>query len=157
MNYVAHYDKLIARARSRILTGYKERHHIVPRCMKGDNSPQNLVDLTPEEHYVAHQLLVKMHPEVSGLAIAAVRMAKQCTGNKAYGWLRRLAAISVSKAQRGNTHALGKRWTLAPFTPEHRAKISAAAKLRTYGPISQQQREQIAAANRTRKFTPEMR
>lgn len=63
MNYSKHYDNLISRAKARVLDGYKERHHVVPKCMGGDNSPKNLVDLTPEEHFLAHQLLVRMHPE----------------------------------------------------------------------------------------------
>ena len=34
--------------------GYKERHHIVPRCMGGTNDNDNLIDLYAEEHYIAH-------------------------------------------------------------------------------------------------------
>jgi len=117
MNYAAHYEKLIARARSRTLTGYKERHHVLPRCMGGDDSPQNLVELTAEEHYVAHQLLCKMRPTVKFLAVAAMRMAKQCTGNKGYGWLRRRHA----EAMRGNQRTKGFK-----HSPESRAKMSAA-------------------------------
>jgi len=115
MNYSAHYHRLIARARSRTLTGYKERHHVLPRCMGGGNEPENLVDLTAEEHYVAHQLLVKMYPDHGGLATAAVRMANKCTGNKAYGWLRR-------------RHAESRRGTKHP--PHICAAISAAGKKR---------------------------
>ena len=36
---------------------YMERHHIVPKCMGGSNNEDNLVWLTPSEHYVAHKLL----------------------------------------------------------------------------------------------------
>lgn len=116
MDYRAHHDRLISRARERVLTGYKERHHIIPRCMGGDNSPENLVYLTPEEHYVVHQLLVKMHPHVGGLIHAAVRMARQCTGNKAYGWLRR----RLMDKQRGKR-----------LSPESIAKRSATVRLNT--------------------------
>ena len=64
MNYRRHYDRLIERARNRVLSGYVERHHVLPRCMGGGNESSNLVQLTAEEHYVAHQLLHKMHPDV---------------------------------------------------------------------------------------------
>ena len=37
MNYFDHYDRLIARARTRVLEGYRERHHVLPRCMGGSN------------------------------------------------------------------------------------------------------------------------
>lgn len=60
-----------------------------PRCLGGGNEPGNLVRLTPEEHYLAHQLLVKIHPTVPGLVTAAVTMTANRPGNKLYGWLRR--------------------------------------------------------------------
>jgi hypothetical protein len=37
-----------------------ERHHIIPKSLGGDNSKENLVNLTPREHFVCHRLLVKM-------------------------------------------------------------------------------------------------
>ena len=55
MDYKKIYQQIIDRARSRSITGYKETHHIIPRCLGGTDDPMNLVDLTPEEHYVAHQ------------------------------------------------------------------------------------------------------
>ena len=58
MNYQAHYNKLINRARNRL--GYTEKHHIIPRCMDGTNHATNIVALTPEENYVTHQLMVKI-------------------------------------------------------------------------------------------------
>lgn len=46
MNYEQIYNQLIDRARTRVLTGYKERHHITPRCIGGNDDVSNLVDLT---------------------------------------------------------------------------------------------------------------
>ena len=123
MNYFVHYQRLIDRARVRTLNGYIERHHVLPKCMGGDNSSNNLVNLTAEEHYVAHQFLVKMYPSVGGLVTAAVRMAKQCTGNKAYGWLRRRHAERVSVRMRGHKFNLGRK-----RTSEEKLKISLALK-----------------------------
>jgi hypothetical protein len=119
MNYAKIYDALITRAKSRVLLGYRERHHIVPRCMGGTDDKENLVDLTAEEHFVAHQLLVKIYPGVSGLVFAVQMMTVDRTGNrcnnKMYGWLKRL----VFEAQLGQKHSL-----------ETRAKLSLAAKRR---------------------------
>ncbi|UNA02522.1 HNH endonuclease [Serratia phage SP1] len=93
MNYSKIYDSLIERARDRALDCYTESHHIVPRCMGGSDDKSNLVDLTPEEHYVAHQLLVKIHPGNGKLIFAAIAMAgstpKMKRSNKTYGWLKR--------------------------------------------------------------------
>lgn len=94
MNYYLHYNNLIERARNRLLEGYAEKHHIVPRCLGGDDSVSNNVLLTPEEHYVAHQLLVKMHPGHYGLIKAAhmmsVHNSSNRISNKKFGWLRRV-------------------------------------------------------------------
>lgn len=136
MNYAAHYDKLINRARNRILTGYKERHHVIPRCMGGSDEADNIVELTAEEHYVAHQLLVKMHPGVRGLSYAAVWMALRATGNRAYGWLRRKCSenkpspttrAKISASMLGNKRAHAQRGSKRlPLSPEHRSKLMAA-------------------------------
>lgn len=39
---------------------YCESHHIIPKSIGGDDTKQNLVNLTPREHYIAHKLLTKM-------------------------------------------------------------------------------------------------
>ena len=36
-------------------------HHIIPRHMGGSNSPENLVELTVQEHAEAHKLLFEEH------------------------------------------------------------------------------------------------
>lgn len=94
MNYVRIYNSLIDRARYRIILGYKERHHVIPKCMGGSNDKENIVLLTPEEHYVAHQLLVKINPGNIDLIWAALAMQGVGRGkgrihNKSYGWLKK--------------------------------------------------------------------
>lgn len=39
---------------------YYEKHHIIPKCLSGDNSKTNLVLLTAREHFICHWLLTKM-------------------------------------------------------------------------------------------------
>jgi len=75
VNYQKHYDKLINRAKWRKLEGYGEKHHIVPKCLGGGEQASNKVKLTAEEHYVAHQLLVKIYPKITKLAYALVFMS----------------------------------------------------------------------------------
>ena len=57
--YKTWHDNIIANGKKRILIGYKEKHHILPRCLGGDNSKENLVALTPKEHFIIHMLLCK--------------------------------------------------------------------------------------------------
>lgn len=47
---------------------YVERHHIVPKSEGGSNKPDNLVNLTAREHYVAHLLLAKIYDDFKMLA-----------------------------------------------------------------------------------------
>ena len=97
MNYTKHYNLLMERARHRTLEVYCESHHILPICMGGKGTEEVL--LTPEEHFVAHQLLVKMYPGNSKLIYAANMQGN--TNNKKYGWLRRKFSEHISKQFKG--------------------------------------------------------
>ena len=60
--YTSVYFQLITRAQSRALpkNTYKERHHIIPKCMGGSNDTTNITSLTAKEHCVCHRLLPHM-------------------------------------------------------------------------------------------------
>lgn len=61
--YTTYYYNIIniAKARNTLRrTKGTERHHIIPICLNGDNSIDNLVVLTTREHFVCHWLLTKM-------------------------------------------------------------------------------------------------
>lgn len=80
MNYQRIYDFLINRAKLRgPLIGYYEKHHVVPRCLGGDNSKENIVKLTAKEHYIVHRLLVHIYPEEHKLVYAFWAM---CNGSR---------------------------------------------------------------------------
>lgn len=103
MNYSRIYDVIINRAYAANRVRYEktderyiyyEKHHIIPRCMGGTDDKTNLVLLLPGEHYVAHQLLVKMHPHNYKLLSALVKMTGKPSrnhsriSNKMYSWIR---------------------------------------------------------------------
>ena len=108
MDYQRIYDNIINRGKNRVLTEYKERHHIIPRCMGGTDDNNNLIFLTPEEHYVCHQLLVKIYPDNSSLIFAANMLCVPTRyvrrNNKVYGWLKRKFVENTS----GDNHVLRK-------------------------------------------------
>ena len=124
MNYVRVYARLIERAQTRdTLVVYAETHHILPRCLGGTNERSNLVQLTAEEHYLAHQLLVRMHPGNGKLIWAAIAMTEggRSTGrrgNKLYGWLRR----EFAERQRGRK-----------LSEETKSKIGESSRERNQG------------------------
>jgi hypothetical protein len=105
MNYQQIYDSLIERGQNRTLEDYTENHHIIPRCMGGSNDKENLVKLTPEEHYVAHQLLVKIYPNNPPLVKAAAMMVPNRPNNKMYGWIRRQFSLVQSESQKGKKNS----------------------------------------------------
>jgi len=133
MDYQRHYDILVNRARNRKLTSYFEKHHVIPRCLGGGDEAENIVKLTAEEHYVAHQLLVKIHPGNRKLVFAAWMM---CNGkkrnNKRYAWLKRKQLQVLSETHRGrkmpesNRRKLIAANTGRKCSEETRRKISEA-------------------------------
>jgi hypothetical protein len=156
MDYSKHYHRLIERARNRVLTGYFEVHHVLPRCMGGTDDAINKVALTAEEHYVAHQLLCKMYPAVKGLAYAALAMTGNPYGarrNKLYGWIRRRVALhtSIESTARWQDPRYREKHQAAmrvvQADPAYRAMLSARFKGRIKSP---QERANIAAAGRNR-------
>lgn len=58
--YTSWYYSIIRNATNRPVTGYTERHHIIPKSLGGDNASTNLVRLTAREHFMCHRLLIKM-------------------------------------------------------------------------------------------------
>src|SRR5215217_7609952 len=148
MDYAKHYGRLIERARDRILERYTERHHVIPRCLGGSDRRENLVDLTPEEHFLAHQILVKLHPgnlkliyAAHAMLMAGKRRGIQYTvNNKEFGWLRRMNAKANGDRFRGKKQspefvarcAAARKGKTSP--PEAAAKISAALKGKAKSP-----------------------
>ncbi len=61
MNYEQIYNSLIEKRKIIPVTGYTEKHHILPKSMGGSDDPTNLVVLTGREHWVAHLLLYKIY------------------------------------------------------------------------------------------------
>jgi hypothetical protein len=156
VDYRAHYDRLIERARNRMLDGYVERHHIIPRCIGGSDERSNVVQLTAAEHYVAHQLLVKLHPGVRGLIYAATIMCGNAHGqrsNRLYAWLRARAATAQAERSRSmwaNPEYRDKHkasMDRVRCDPEYRAMFSRIHEGRVK---SEQERANIAEAGRNR-------
>lgn len=129
MDYKRIYNSLVERAEGRKKLKrenkdyvYYERHHIIPVCMGGTNDKTNLVLLTPEEHWVAHLLLVKIYPGNKSLIFACQAMSM--TGgntsrqtNKMFGWIRKKYSNEMSILRKGRA-----------ISEEQKKKISATLK-----------------------------
>lgn len=94
---------------------YYESHHIMPRCLGGDNKKTNLVLLTAKEHYICHLLLIKM---TEGKA-----RSKMCLGFKC------LSQMKNHKQQRRPTSRMFERFRLEAnkAISENHARLSGPA------------------------------
>lgn len=80
MDYQKTYDNLIQKAvnsnRVKNKDTYYEAHHIIPICLGGTGRSQqwkthpNIVLLTAREHFIAHWLLYRIHPDNSKIVYA---------------------------------------------------------------------------------------
>ena len=64
MNYKRIYDKLIIKhgIKDKPEGIYTEHHHILPKCLGGEDTLENLVYLSARCHLLAHWVLVRMMP-----------------------------------------------------------------------------------------------
>ena len=106
MDYKRIYDDLIAyRQKNILLTGYIEKHHIIPRSLGGTNDKENLVALSGREHYIAHLLLARFNRcSQTAYALIAMQMKpseyceRPCIKNgRMYEWARKEFAKYISK------------------------------------------------------------
>lgn len=77
MNYQKIYDDICKRGQERILPKevYTEKHHIIPKCLGGDDSKENLTVLTAREHFLVHYILAeKLYSNHKGLWYALIKM-----------------------------------------------------------------------------------
>lgn len=144
IKYQGHYDKLIARAQLRAdnrnlantILGYCEKHHIIPYCVGGTDTFDNYVYLTPEEHYIAHQLLVFIYPNNRGILNACILMCTDKTGNrvnnKLFGWLKRqFSEVQKSENKHNSERVRKQSETMSGRSKETHAGVAAQSQKMT--------------------------
>jgi hypothetical protein len=62
--------------------GYTEKHHIVPRSLGGSDDRENLVKLTPEDHFFAHLLLAKATNSAKAWAACMILAGARKSGRR---------------------------------------------------------------------------
>jgi hypothetical protein len=155
MNYLKIHDNIILNAKNRQIEDniYYERHHIIPKCMGGDNSIENLVKLTAREHFIIHWLLTLINPKENSLKFAFWNMCQRghssnnryVPSSRIYAWGRsQLKGIhkpegfqsGVKNTFYGKKHSeeslqkISESMKNRVFSEEHRRKLSESAKKR---------------------------
>ena len=115
MDYRRIYDQIIDRGKERVLEGYREKHHIIPKCLGGTNEKQNLVELTAREHFICHWLLTRMFPSNAKISYAFWAMSNQVGGKLQRTY--KVSSRTYCEAKEGLT-----------VTKEHKSNISKALK-----------------------------
>ena len=60
--HITRYLKLIEWLRTQdVSKQYTERHHVVPRCMGGDNNNENIIEISTKAHLILHLILWKAY------------------------------------------------------------------------------------------------
>jgi hypothetical protein len=84
MNHQKIYDRIVEKARNENRVRlkkpnsnyvYYEKHHIIPRCLNGEDKNENLVLLTAREHFVCHKLLTYIYKGNRKITCAYTLMA----------------------------------------------------------------------------------
>lgn len=124
---VSSYDTFISniikeRGQWGITNEYFEGHHILPRCLGGEGQTKdkhpNIIRLYPEEHYLAHKLLIEKYPDVKQLKFAFYMMNIQNV--KKY----KLPVVEYAEAK----HWIAENFKNRQFSAETRRKMSIKAK-----------------------------
>lgn len=166
MNYIKIYLQLIEKAQNRdVINVYTEKHHIIPKCLGGNNNENNLVVLTGKEHYIAHHLLLKIYPENKSIYHAFWMMSNRFKINsKDYEDIKRKivsnmrknvgtkeAIKKMSNSKKGKSNWIGKK-----HSKESKKKMSKSARNRNISEkMEQQRRSKISKAHKNKLMTEE--
>ena len=108
--YSTWYFNIINKSKNRLLTGYKEKHHIIPKCLGGKDTKENLAILTAREHFIVHLLLCKFTTGQAKIKMLYAFNA-MCTFKK------------LGRYTKVNSRFVEKIRSSFKFTNEHREKI----------------------------------
>lgn len=169
MDYQKIYNQIIEKAKNRILEGYKEKHHIIPKCLGGNNDKENLVELTAKEHFLCHMLLCEIYPYKNKLRHALFLMAigkqkikeKYAISSRVYERLKfEYSQMLTGKLQTIETKNKKSKSMLALWdkkTQEEKSEIGQkrwnTRKKNGTDKVTQKQAENISKALKGRKIT----
>ncbi len=114
---------------------YCEKHHIIPKSEGGSDEPDNLVNLTAREHYIAHLLLWKIYKDYKMACALAFMKSVFCRGNNKIKMNGRLFERIRLKTNELNSQIHkdhpNRYWLGKKFSNETKSKMSEKRKGRT--------------------------
>ena len=120
-HHLARYNNFISALKGQVVEGYSEKHHIVPRSHGGSNKKDNLIALTPRQHFIAHRMLWKAY----GGSMARAYFMMSATGK--YGKIgSKTYSMAREEYSKQVVIQMAKKPNIPAFTPEHRLKLRMA-------------------------------
>lgn len=134
------------------IVGYSENHHIIPKCLGGNDNLDNLIRLSGAEHYEAHLLLSKVYPLHEGLAFTIQMMqGKNKMTAIEYEEFRKLKVIAMMFSRKGQNKSNCERIRKQSITITGRTKdshISVAAQSEALTGRTKETHEYLAEASK---------
>lgn len=168
--YTRWYFSIVRRALQTRNLVQIERHHVVPKSCGGADE-NNLVTLTPREHFVCHRLLAKcLENDVhrKKMVKAFFFMCRNRNANsKTYEhsraqFIASISGVPRSQETRDKISAKGRArgtngWAGKTHSPESKKKMSESAKGRKMPPVSDETRRKISEAKKGKTLSLEHR
>ena len=146
-HHLVRYNNFISALKGQVVEGYSEKHHIVPRSHGGSNKKDNLIALTPRQHFIAHRMLWKAY----GGSMARAYFMMSATGK--YGKIgSKTYSMAREEYSKQVVIQMAKKPNIPAFTPEHRQKLRMA---KLGKKLSPQHRENVRLAVIGRKCSEE--
>jgi hypothetical protein len=122
--YTRIYNAIVAQAKQRVNNCYVEKHHIIPKSLGGNNSLDNLVELTAREHFICHRLLIKMTDGNNQTKMKKALWAMTVHTSKRTNNRKKVTGMIYNQIRKQYVDSI----TGVPKTAEHRKKISESKK-----------------------------
>lgn len=146
-HHLVRYNNFISALKGQVVEGYSEKHHIVPRSHGGSNKKDNLIALTPRQHFIAHRMLWKAY----GNSMARAYFMMSATGK--YGKIgSKTYSMAREEYSKQVVIQMANKPNIPAFTPEHREKLRQA---KLGKKLSPQHRENVRLAVLGRKTSEE--
>jgi len=97
MHYLVRYMKFIDSIDNNRIS-IKETHHILPKCLGGSDDSNNLINLTPRQHFIAHWILWKAY-KTKELTFAFFAMNNQNNKNQKRNFRKSSRIYEAVKAE----------------------------------------------------------
>lgn len=151
--YTKWYFSIIHNAQLRKLSNYsyKEKHHIIPRSLGGNNESVNLVNLTAREHFICHWLLTKMVDSESTPPMIYALFAMRAGNHKQHRYSTKITSRVYATLKEARSVLVSQQLTGRPVSQKTKNKIRDSQKGVPRKPHTEETKAKMREAHKHRK------